>query len=155
MKIRSFPAYYVYIHIDPVTEKTMYVGKGCYGRAWDVTRSRNGHPDHLSWMKDLVDRGYLPIDWVRIIKYQLTEEEAFTHEKEYLHSIGGALFNRQSGEDNYQAKLTNIQAQEIYLKTQDGIKHQTLADEYNVSRSAISMIANRKQWRAATACLLK
>lgn len=155
MKIRNIPAYYVYIHINPVTEKTMYVGKGCYGRAWDVTRSRNGHPDHLGWMKDLVDKGYLPIDWVRILKHQLTESEAFTYEKEHLHSIGGAPFNRQSGEDNFQAKLTNIQAQEIYLKTQAGVGHKVLADKFNISRSAVSMIASRKQWRAATACLVK
>jgi hypothetical protein len=106
-------------------------------------------------MTNLVGTGYLPNDWVKIIKHRLTEEQAFTLEREYLHAIGGAAFNRQSGENNFQSKLTNVQAQEIYLKAKAGVKHKTLADQFNVSRSAISMIASRKQWRAATACLLK
>ena len=149
------PIYYVYVHVVPHTKDIMYVGKGCYGRAWDVTRNRDGHPKHLDWMKSLVNAGYLPSDWVKIVKHRLTEAQAFAYEKEYLHSIGGADFNRQSGENNFQAKLTNLQAQEIYLKAKSGSNHQTLADQFGVSRSAISMIASRKQWRAATACLAK
>lgn len=147
--------YYVYLHVHPRTHEVVYVGKGVYGRAWDVTRNRNGHPEHLAWMKEQASQGYLPTEWVQIWKRELTEQEAFAEEKNYLHTHGTKKFNRQSGERNFQAKLTDEQAREIYLLCQDQVyTHQQLADKYGVSRAAISMIASRKQWRAATACLV-
>lgn len=147
--------YYVYVHGTPHTNDICYVGKGCYGRAWDVTRNRSGNPEHVAWMKNLSDCGYLPRDWVRIVKHGLTEKAAYRLEKEFLHQIGGTIFNGQSGERNFQAKLTNDQAREIYSRAKSGETHKSLASEYGVSRSTVSMIVSRKQWRAATACLTK
>jgi len=106
-------------------------------------------------MKQLCEEGYLPMDWVKIQVKNLTGEQAYMQEKEFLHSHGTTIFNRQSGERNYQAKLTDKEACEIYIKTKKNQKlHKELALEYGVSRTAISMISSRKQWRAATACLL-
>ena len=44
--------YCVYIHVDPRNGNLVYVGKGKYGRAWDVTRARAGHHEHSEWMKE-------------------------------------------------------------------------------------------------------
>lgn len=147
-----YSRYYVYLHVDPITGETVYVGKGTLGRAWDVTRVRKKHHhEHCSWMLSLSEQGYLPTDWVHILERNLTEDEAFSKEKEYLHNNGKLKFNRQSGEDNYQAKLTDSQAREIYkLANFDKLKHKEIADKYKVSRTCVSMIASGKQWKATT-----
>ncbi len=100
-----------------------------------------------------MEKGYTPDDWVVIMWKGLSEQEALEKEKTYLHTKGCPRFNRQSGERNYQAKLTDEQARDIYRRAPT-TNHGDLAVEYGVSRSAISMIASRKQWRAATACLI-
>src|SRR5215213_7390512 len=143
----------MYIHKDPTVEDEtiVYVGKGCGGRAWDVTRNRNGHPEHQKWMTSLMDEGYIPSDWVEVLARGMTEQEAFTMETTFLHKHGTTIFNRQSGERNNKAKLTDVQAREIYTACLNGEPHKSLALSYGVSRSAISMIASRKQWRATTA----
>lgn len=102
-------------------------------------------------MKELSELGYIPSDWAHVLVYNVSEEAAFDLEKMRLHAIGGTKFNVQSGERNYQAKLTDDQAREIFMRDET---HQKLATEFGVSRSAISMIKSRKQWRAATSkCL--
>jgi hypothetical protein len=146
--------YYVYKHVDPLYGMTVYVGKGCGGRAWDVTRNRNGNKEHLEWMLELCELGYSPDEWVVIIQRDLDEETALRIESEYRHTNGCPIYNRQSGEKNYQAKLTDKQAREIFQRAKAGEKHGDLSEEFGVSRSAVSMIASRKQWRAATACLI-
>lgn len=143
--------YYVYTHEHPETGETVYVGKGTGGRAWDVTRCRGKHKDHQFWMIERMENGYVPSDWVKIVWSNLTEEIAYQKEKELLHEIGGTCFNRQSGERNYQAKLTDDQAREIFKSTE---LHRVLAEMYGVSRTCIHMIKSRKQWRAATACMI-
>jgi hypothetical protein len=147
-------SFYVYRHIHPETKETVYIGKGCFGRAWDVTRNRSSNKPHLNWLKDLCEMGHTPENIVVIDRQGLEEIEALRLEKEYLHTKGCPLFNRQSGEKNYQAKLTNEQARDIYLRAKNGENHTDLSKEFNVSRSAISMIATRRQWKAATACLV-
>jgi len=147
--------YYVYIHFDPETTKVVYVGKGCNGRAWDVTRCRNKHKEHQTWMQNLCKLGFIPTDWVEILHKNCTESEALRLEKEYMYKYGQPIFNRQAGEKNYQAKLTDEQAREIYKAAQEKkLTHKQLADIYGISRSAVSMIATRKQWRAVTSCLV-
>ena len=147
--------YYVYKHIDPNTAEVVYVGKGCHGRAWDVTRSRTENKEHQSWMLLLSENGFTPDNWVQIIAKGLSEEESFKMELEYFHNNGQPKFNKTAGEKNHQAKLTDNQAKEIFTLTKTtNLSHKDLAAAYDVSRSAISMIASRKQWKAATACLI-
>jgi hypothetical protein len=146
--------YYVYLHTDPVTKQVVYVGKGCNGRAWDVTRCRNTNHSHMLWMKAQIQAGFVPSDWVSILAKGLSEKAAFTLEKEYLYTNGVLLFNRQSGERQHQAKLKDKQAIEIFKRANAGEIHRLLAKEYGVSRNCISMIATRKQWKAVT-CTIK
>lgn len=145
--------FYVYRHIDPETKETVYVGKGVHGRAWDVTRSRTNQA-HSKWMIEMCDKGWLPSDWVKIEAKNLSEKQAFEVEASIMHQEGRTKFNKQAGENNHQSKLTDTQAKEIYIKCKhEKIPHKELADAYGVSRSAISMIATRRQWKTTTAGL--
>ena len=146
--------YYVYLHKDPTTKEIVYVGKGRHGRAWDVTRCRTENKDHQNWMLEQSEKGFLPSDWVTILEKNLTEKEAFSAETVWMHEHGSPEFNRTSGQKNHQAKITDDQAREIF-KLASIKQHKEIAEEYGISRSAVSMIATRKQWRAATACLIK
>lgn len=147
--------WYVYQHLDPETHEIVYVGHGTLGRAWDVSRNRNQHIDHQDWMYGLTSKGYIPSDWARILQANLTKEEARELEKEYLQSRT-YRFNRQRGQMNYQAKITDAEARAIFLscKCKEGTQ-QEIAEKYGVSRSCVAMIASRKQWRAVTACLVE
>lgn len=147
--------YYTYLHIEPDSDplEVVYVGKGRYGRAWDVTRCRSRNSEHQSWMQELSKLGYIPTDWAVILEKNLTEDEAYRLEREYMHNNGAPRFNRNTGENNHQAKMTNEQAREAFRLAKEGVRHQTIADMFGVSRSAISMIASGKQWRSATADL--
>lgn len=150
--------FYVYTHHDPrgKFDEVVYVGKGKHGRAWDVTRCRSQHKEHQDWMIKLCEQGYVPNEWVTIVEQGLTEDEAFAMETNILHTGGCPIFNRQSGEKQHQAKLTNAQARCIYVLCELGEKtHKEIAEEYKVSRSTISMIASGKQWRAITHDLRK
>lgn len=147
--------FYTYLHIDPRTNEVVYVGKGCLGRAWDVDRNRSSHPDHQEWLYELYDLGFLPPDWTQIIASGCSEDAALFFEKDYLHTHGTLRFNRQSGERNNRAKLTDVQAREIFICCKHKVDtHNNIAKLYGVSRTCVSMIASRKQWRAATACLV-
>lgn len=141
--------FYVYDHIHPVTGEVVYIGKGCHGRAWDVTRCRGQHKAHQDWMKGLCAKGFTPADWVRILYQGLTEKQALD-EEHYLINEGCPVFNRQSGEKQHQAKLTNQQAIEIYelTKSKKPIYHKDIAAKYGVSRTCVSMISSVKQWKA-------
>lgn len=139
--------YYVYQHFHPLTEEVVYIGKGCHGRAWDVTRCRNQHKEHQDWMKELCINGFIPTDWVFIVKRGLLEEEAYTLEHNLINQ-GCPIFNRQSGGKQHQSKLTNDQAIEIYELTKDRIPHKEIADYYGVSKACVSMISTVTQWKA-------
>ena len=145
--------FYVYLHQDPITKEVVYAGKGKYGRAWDVTRCRADNHAHTTWMKEQSEKGYLPTEWVIILKRDLSETEAYKTENDYI-VANTPRFNRgqQIGEKNYQAKLTDDQARELFVRSHKE-RIGDLAKEFAVSPAAIYHIKNRKQWRTATAGL--
>ena len=146
--------YYIYIHSDPHTKEIVYIGKGCNGRAWDVTRSRTANKDHQNWRVRLIELGNIPTDWVTIIHRNLSEKEAFKIECTWMHENGRPKFNKTGGEKNHQSKISDDQAREIYKLTKiSDLYHKDIAKQYGISRSAVSMIATKKQWKAATSCL--
>jgi hypothetical protein len=148
--------YYVYLHTHPENKEVVYCGKGTGGRAWDITRNKSQmHPDHIKWMMELQQQGYTPQDWVCILYKGLSESEAFELETQYRHNTKLYKFDRMCGEKNHHAKLTNKQVLRIFLLCKNKERtHQQIAQEFGVSRAAISMIASRKQWKAVTACLV-
>lgn len=143
--------FYVYYHVEPSSREIVYIGKGTGGRAWDVTRSRGEHKEHQEWMMSLMDEGFVPSDWVVIFKKGLSEKEAFKEERELLNETGPVKFNRQAGEKQHQAKMSNEQALEAFELREKGLTHAEIANLYGVSRSAISMLLSGKQWKTITA----
>lgn len=144
--------FYVYLHVDPRTNEVVYVGKGKYGRAWDVTRCRSLNKEHQEWMKELSSYGFVPSDWVIIYNKGMSEEAAFLLEKEYLHTNGVLKFNRQSGERQHQAKLTDEQAIEIFHLAWDKKESQaSIAKRYGVCRTVVPVIKYKRQWKATLA----
>jgi hypothetical protein len=142
--------FYVYQHHEPRVEQgeCVYVGKGCHGRAWDVTRARRDNKHHQQWMLTLCSYGFIPTDWVSIISSGLSEKDALALEKQLIHTLA-PKFNMQSGEKQHQAKLTNDDALQIYdLVKSKKHTHKDIADTFGVSRTCVSMIASRKQWKA-------
>jgi hypothetical protein len=141
--------FYVYKHVDPLYNMVVYIGKGCHGRAWDVTRCRNEHKEHQSWMKELCTLGYTPDDWVEIVQKGMSEKEALDLEHKLINTFGCPVYNRQSGEKQHQAKLSNQQAIEVYTLAKEGkLLHREIAEKYDISRTCVSMIASVKQWKA-------
>lgn len=70
--------YYIYFHINPLTNKVFYVGKGKGKRAWS-----KGHRSQY-WKNTVNKYGYI----IDIVEDNLTEEIAFEREKFYIQKIG-------------------------------------------------------------------
>ena len=85
-----YQSYYIYQHVDPETNEIVYVGQGKKHRAWVMGTMRNhkinnlqyGHRnrDHNNWMEGLIDKGYLPCDWVKIYSKQQSKEDSSINE---------------------------------------------------------------------------
>ena len=69
--------YYVYAHVDPVTEEVLYIGKGTDGRAWMISRRGTGHSEYLYEFVSDHGRG----SYVRIIADEMEHEDALILEK--------------------------------------------------------------------------
>ena len=65
------PEYYVYLHLDPISLKVRYIGKGKGQRAYNTTK-RYGH--HHSWLISLKRKGLEPE--ISILHKNLTDSEA-------------------------------------------------------------------------------
>lgn len=76
--------YYVYKHIDPVTDELLYIGMGSKDRAWHYRVSMSRHKMHMAHLDNLTKAGYLPSDWVNIEQKNLTKEEAKILEKRLI-----------------------------------------------------------------------
>lgn len=84
--------YYVYGHINPITNKFFYIGKG-KGRRWETTRGRNEY-----WKRTVDKYGFSAIK----LAENLTNEQAVEVEKQYIEKYGtanngGSLVNMTTG----------------------------------------------------------
>lgn len=139
-----------------------------FGRLWSLKNNRmmnptkmmngyiscslcnNGVKKHL--LHRLVLRSFLHDSNMEInhidgkpINNNLHNLEYCTSKENTAHAIKTGLF-AQNGELNKMHKLTEKQVKEIRIKLNKGITTIQLSKEYNVSRSAISMIKNNKRW---------
>jgi hypothetical protein len=83
-------AFYTYAHINPITNKIFYIGKGTKSRHLAATR-RNPH-----WTNIVNKYGFI----AEILAYWKTSEEALSHEKLLISSfndMGYVLANKTSG----------------------------------------------------------
>lgn len=86
--------FYVYEHWRPDTGKCFYVGKGKGRRAWTIKGRQNRH--HASIVSKLTASG-LCVD-VRIVAFDLSEEQAFNKERELITFYGrDSLTNMSDG----------------------------------------------------------
>ena len=89
--------FYVYLYINPITNKPFYVGKGKNNRAF-LFEKHNHNKSLLTHLKNLKSKGHEKDDIVLIYKNNLTEEESLNIEKELIFKFGkkcegGLLFN--------------------------------------------------------------
>lgn len=86
---------YVYLHVDPRDGSVRYIGKGSKGRAWACGFSKsakakgsgrygNRTEEHNDWINGLLAEGYIPSDWVQIVRAKLTSAEALRLEKQLI-----------------------------------------------------------------------
>jgi hypothetical protein len=91
---RDINIYYVYLHRHPVTNETLYVGKGVDSRAWNML---SRHPDHTAMLYKFLQEGHPPGSWVSLVKWGLTEYEALMLEDKLQRQLvkqNVALLNR-------------------------------------------------------------
>jgi hypothetical protein len=84
MVMDVYSQYYVYHHINPRTNEVIYIGSGMAERAWAYYWAYSRQKEHTDYLKELSEDGYLPCDWVVIIRRGMTREEARSLEKEEI-----------------------------------------------------------------------
>lgn len=67
--------YYLYSHIDPVTNIRKYIGIGQYDRAWNTRRNQRKE-SHVLWLENLYKEGFTLSDIVKIERKGLSKREA-------------------------------------------------------------------------------
>lgn len=67
--------HYVYRHVDPETQETMYVGIGQSDRAWSA-RISHRNQQHVDWIVQQYEKGFTMQDIVEILNTQLCKKEA-------------------------------------------------------------------------------
>ena len=67
--------YYLYSHIDPVTNIRKYIGIGQYDRAWNTRRNQRKE-SHVLWLETLYKEGFTLSDIVKIERKGLSKREA-------------------------------------------------------------------------------
>ena len=114
---------YIYAHYTKDTNELFYIGKGTGNRAWNIWK-RNPY-----WKNKVQKHGLV----VKILHDNLTEEEAFTKEKELITEVGlENLTNIQEGGNG----LTRNDAKKLLenpdyrKKHMDGIKKRTADTEW-------------------------
>lgn len=132
--------YYVYQHVEPVTDQLMYIGHGCRERAWACRPGRGktysgGHrkPEHADWCLELMQSGCTPDDWVQIVKQGLTKDEAKILEYELINEHR-PIFNYQIG-DNF--KLSQEQRNTAFEMRETGLYYNKIAENLGVSTMTI------------------
>lgn len=91
----SQPIFYIYLHLDPLTDEVRYVGKGHDRRAYSFSH-RKGH--HKNWIAKLAKNNLKPK--VEIFQDKLTEKEALEQEVfwiDYFLSVEERLTNATLG----------------------------------------------------------
>lgn len=136
--------YYVYLHVDPITYETLYVGMGKGTRAYATKttaagKNEYGHrsPEHSDYLDTLMEQGYLPHEWVKFIDRSLDKETARLLEKECIEKYK-PTYNRKFGR-----KLCHLSREQVeYVLTQksEGRMQKHIAEELGVSQMVVSRV---------------
>lgn len=127
----------MYSHIDPKNKKIVYIGRGQGARAF-TTSDRYG--PHKMYLSKLVDEGYIPLDWVNIIKRGISKQQSIDLEYSLIKNYR-PLYNRKSGE---QPKLTKNEVNIIKtLYSTGNHSYDDLAFMMDCSRTTIYRIIRK------------
>ena len=132
--------YYVYFHIDPESSEVVYVGKGSRGRAWHCAESNSRGEDHALWMNGLIQEGFTPDAWVKIVESSLEEAEAFQLEKEEVDTRRPKFNSKKDGA----CKLTSFDLEEIKFWRDRGLSYEKIADKIGSSTMTVFRAYNGK-----------
>jgi len=146
-----FNTYYVYIHVDPETKEVLYVGMGKGSRAYATKTTKTkqaayGHrsPEHSEHLDRLLDKGYLPHEWIIFINRGLIKEEALHIEKQLISSLK-PLYNKSHGILNLLFDQTGVDR--IKNLREQGLSYQKIAIEVGCSTMVAYRILNNKSPR--------
>lgn len=137
--------FYVYLHADPETKELLYVGKGSGQRAWMCTGGYaeahygNRSREHFLRLSQLMDKGYLPCDWVVVLAKGLTSEEALKMEQEFIRTRK-PMFNKAIGK-----KLCKLDVGQLSIMKDlraQGLSYLSIAKEFRVSTITVYRAIN-------------
>ena len=80
----QFEKFYVYYHVDPRTNQIVYIGMGSGGRAWCCSPSDHSDENHSNWIKELLNIGYTPDEFVQVIRSGLERKDALIIESRMI-----------------------------------------------------------------------
>lgn len=138
-----FPSsYYVYQHIDPYTNKVVYVGHGSGGRAWQCGSSHSPlrSKDHCEWADKLLSKGLTPDDWVEIVYKGRTKSEARELERALIRELK-PIYNK-----DIRSKCLKL-TPEIYRQSlkmrEEGMSYNQIGKEVGLSTMVIHRALNK------------
>ena len=135
-----FSVYYVYYHVDPETNETVYVGHGRGPRAW-FTNEPFRSPLHAEYLGMLENTGYTADEWVVIAHKGLTKEEACKIEREEIKLLKPE-YNKIQGAALL--KVTPEILQEAFELREQGWSYKKIADSFDLATMTIHRAMNGK-----------
>lgn len=106
--------YYVYHHVDPRTNKAVYVGLGQYDRAWCIRKNQRGK-NHVEWIEEMYSLGYTLNDIVFIVENQISKEQASKIEKQHIEDLS-PIFNKLLNPDHWHINRQVDKAMCLFFK---------------------------------------
>ena len=132
--------YYVYLHSEPETGDTVYIGHGYRDRAWCLqanTRSK----EHLKWADNLMAQGYIPDEFVEIVIRNLTKSAACVEEQEMIRKLK-PKFNKPMGVSSL--KITPEQVEIARKMRADGHYYLYIGNTLGLASMTIHRALNGK-----------
>jgi hypothetical protein len=129
MVMDVYSQYYVYHHKNPQTNEIIYIGSGTAERAWAYNWAYSRQRDHVDHLHELAAQGYLPCDWVVVVRRGMTRDEARSLEKEEIIQHK-PKFNRHKG---YGSFRDPEQAKKAKTLREEGMSFAKIADQLGVT----------------------
>lgn len=124
--------YYIYYHVEPLTEEIVYIGIGTYDRAWQVN---NRSKEHKEWLRQKYNESWLLDVLVWIVDMDLPKEQALIEELKYIDD------HRPRFNKNYKLNaVCKLSKEDFELATQlrkEGMYYKDIAAELKVSPMTI------------------
>ena len=148
--------YYVYEHYNPYSNETVYIGHGSKERAWLIggDKSASRSPDHHQWITSLLENGFTPDQWVRVLQRDLTKKEACSLEGMLIvESVNKPRFNKLHVTGaNYWSRLrltswSSEQLNEARTLREQGMSYERIAKQIGRSTMRVWRALNEERTR--------